>query len=267
MNYIKDGNDILLQQSDFDIDQIFNCGQTFRWEKINSNSYKGYFFNKPLEIGNENGTDLFRFHNTSEEDFLDIWANYFDLFTDYGEIKECFSEDETLSKACEFAGGIRILNQDSWEMLSSFILSQNNNIPRIKGIISNLVEHYGKYPTALEMADETEESLEYLHAGFRAKYLVDAIKKVNSGEIDLKAIRKMDIEDARKTLQTINGVGPKVADCTLLFGFNKTEAFPRDVWVNRVMEKWYPDGLPSCTKGREGIAQQYLFHYIRHLEQ
>ena len=266
MNYIKDGNDILLQQPDFNLDDTLDCGQAFRWEKIHCNTYRGAFLNKHLEISCENGKDVFRFHDTTEDDFINVWADYFDLYTDYGELKKLFSEDETLSKACEYAGGIRILKQDKWEALSSFIISQNNNIPRIKGIISRLVEHYGRYPSCSDMADETVESLGYLRSGFRAKYLVDAISKINSGEINLNEIASMDIDDARKTLQTIKGVGPKVAECALLFGFYRTEAFPKDVWVKRVMAQWYPNGLPDCVKGKEGIAQQYLFHYIRNLE-
>jgi N-glycosylase/DNA lyase len=113
------------------------------------------------------------------------------------------------------------------------------------------------------MKDETVESLGYLRSGFRAKYLVDAVSKVLSGEIELKTVRNMPLDEARQKLMTIKGVGPKVADCALLFGFYRTDAFPKDVWVKRVMAQWYPAGLPECTKGIEGIAQQYLFHYIR----
>lgn len=268
MDYKVDGKDILLRQKDFTLDDTLDCGQAFRWEKTDKNTYSGYFYNKPLTIAHENSEpDLFRFYDTSEEDFLNIWADYFDLNTDYGALKKSFSEDKTLKKACEYAGGIRILKQDKWETLSSFIISQNNNIPRIKGIISRLCKHYGKYPSCHDMADETEESLGFLRSGFRAKYLIDAIGKINSGEIVLDDVAEMEINDARKTLQMIKGVGPKVAECTLLFGFYRTEAFPVDVWVRRVMEKWYPNGLPDCTKGVDGIAQQYLFHYIRSLPQ
>lgn len=263
MDYKIDNGDILLRQKDLDLDDTLDCGQAFRWNKISDNIYSGFFLNKPLTVSCENGQDIFRFHNTTEKDFVDIWMDYFDLLTDYGKIKEKFSEDDTLRKACKFAGGIRILKQDKWEALSSFIISQNNNIPRIKGIIERLCEHYNKYPDYKDMLDETEESLGFLRAGFRAKYLIDAITKISSGEINLDEISNMDIEQARKELQKIKGVGPKVAECTLLFGFHRTEAFPIDVWVKRVMKKWYPNGLPDCVKGYEGIAQQYLFHYIR----
>ncbi len=263
MQYDIDGNDILLRQSDFALDDTLDCGQAFRWEKISENAYRGAFLNRQLTVSCENGSDLFRLHGTTEEDFLGVWADYFDLGTDYGEIKRRFSEDETLSKACAFAGGIRLLRQDSWEALSSFIISQNNNIPRIKGIIGRLCSHYNGYPSAEDMRDETADSLGYLRSGFRAKYLVDAVSKVLSGELDLESVRTLPLDDARNALMKIKGVGPKVADCTLLFGFYRLDAFPKDVWVKRVLAQWYPNGLPDCTKGLEGIAQQYLFHYIR----
>lgn len=266
MNYTQDGNDILLQQSDFNLDETLDCGQAFRWVKVSYNTYKGAFLNHPLTISCENGSDTFRLHNTTADEMENVWADYFDLSTDYGELKKRFSEDETLSKACEYAGGIRILKQDKWEALSSFIISQNNNIPRIKGIIGRLVEHYGGYPSCADMTNETADSLAYLRSGFRAKYLIDAVTKISSGEINLDEIAEMDIDNARKALQTIKGVGPKVAECALLFGFYRTEAFPKDVWVKRVIANWYPNGLPDCVKGVEGIAQQYLFHYIRNLE-
>lgn len=264
MNYKTEGKDILLTQSDFDLDETLDCGQAFRWEKAPDGSYSGYFVNKPLKISRRSD-GVFVFHNTTEEDFLNVWADYFDLYTDYGELKERFSQDETLKKACAFAGGIRLLKQDKWEALCSFIISQNNNIPRIKGIISRLCQHYGGFPTYEQLSLETPESLGFLRAGFRAKYLVDAAKKLSDGTLSLEEISKSSLEDARKALMTIKGVGPKVAECALLYGMYRTEAFPVDVWIKRVMSDYYPDGLPDCVKGAEGIAQQYLFHYIRNL--
>ncbi|MGN0602039.1 MAG: DNA-3-methyladenine glycosylase family protein [Oscillospiraceae bacterium] len=264
MDYKVDGKDIIIKQEDFDLDDTLDCGQAFRWNKIDRDTYQGYFFNTPLLIKSENKKDgIFRLYNTNEDELKNIWCSYFDFETDYGSLKKRFAEDETLSKACEYAGGIRILKQNSWEALSSFIISQNNNIPRIKGIIGRLCDHYNSYPEPAKMASETVESLSYLRSGFRAKYIIDAVSKVNSGELNLEHIKSMPIEDARKALMSIKGVGPKVAECVLLFGMYRTEAFPIDVWVKRVMERWYPNGLPECTKGFEGIAQQYLFHYIR----
>lgn len=264
MDYKIDGQDIVIHQPDFNLDDTLDCGQAFRWTKTDKDTYEGYFFKTPLKIKCENQEEgTFRLYNTDETTLLNTWLDYFDFETDYGELKKMFSEDETLSKACKYASGIRILKQDSWEALSSFIISQNNNIPRIKGIICRLCEHYNGYPTPMEMKNETVESLGYLRSGFRAKYLVDAIEKINSKQLSLEQIKNMPIDDARKSLMTIKGVGPKVAECVLLFGMYRTDAFPIDVWVKRVMERWYPNGLPSCVKGFEGIAQQYLFHYIR----
>lgn len=267
MNYNVNNNDIEIICPDFNLDETLDCGQAFRWEKVSSDydiTYKGYFIDKYLIISQKGEKIIF--HDTTSEEFENIWIEYFDLNTDYSKIKMQLSSDETLKKACEFAGGIRLLKQDLWEMLISFIISQNNNIPRIKGIISRLTEHYGHFPTTIELSTETPESLGFLRAGFRAKYIVDAAQKVSSGKISLKELEQMPIEDARKTLMTIKGVGPKVAECVLLFGMYRTEAFPVDVWIKRVMEKYYPNGLPECTKGIEGIAQQYLFHYIRNID-
>ena len=266
MDYTVKGSDILLRQPDFDLDETLDCGQAFRWVKTAPDTYEGYYLNSFLRISTEDKAEgVFRLHNTTENELLDKWYNYLDLSTDYGELKRRFSEDETLAKACAFAGGIRILRQDSWEALSSFIISQNNNIPRIKGIIGRLTEHYGGYPTVEQLAAETEESLAFLRSGFRAKYLVDAVSRLTSGELDLAKTAALPLAEAQKALMNIKGVGPKVAMCTLLFGMHKTDAFPIDVWMKRALEKWYPNGLPECISGCEGIAQQYLFHYIRNL--
>lgn len=264
MKYKINNENIEIIQPDFDLDETLDCGQAFRWEKIESeydSTYKGFFLDTSLTISQDG--NKFIFHDTSAENFEKIWINYFDLKRDYGKIKLRLSADETLCKACEYAGGIRLLKQDFWECLCSFIISQNNNIPRIKGIISRLCEHYGHFPTAFELAEETPESLDFLRAGFRSKYIIDSAEKVAAGEIDYKKIKNMPIEEARKKLMEIKGVGPKVAECVLLFGANFTEAFPKDVWIKRVMEKYYPNGLPMCTENIQGIAQQYLFHYIR----
>ena len=268
MDYRVQNKDIILRQSDFDLSETLDCGQAFRWKQIETENgyditYSGCYINKPLKISQKN--DEFAFHDTTEEDFLNIWVDYFDLATDYSSLKKRFSSDETLKKACEFAGGIRLLKQDSWECLCSFIISQNNNIPRIKGIIQRLCEHYGEFPTANQLAEETVESLNYLRSGFRAKYLIDAAQKVSSGIVELDKISSMDIQQAREILIQIKGVGKKVAECVLLFGMYRTEAFPVDVWIKRVMEEYYPGGIPECAQLHCGIAQQYLFHYIRNL--
>ena len=262
-DFFVNNDGIRLKQPDLDLDQTLDCGQAFRWTKVSSDTYHGFFLDRELTVSQCDEKGVFQFHGVSEKEFSDIWYDYFDLGTDYGQIKERLSEDETLSKAVKAYSGTRILRQDPWETVSSFIISQNNNIPRIKLIISRLCEHYGGYPSFSQMKGESVESLGYLRAGFRAKYIVDAVERFSNGEISPEKIKALDTDAAREELMKIKGVGPKVADCALLFGFYKLDAFPKDVWVKRVMAEYYPDGLPACTKGIEGIAQQYLFQYIR----
>lgn len=263
MDYTVKNNNIIVHQKDFGLDDTLDCGQAFRWKKIESDykcTYTGFFLNNKLTIS-QIADEEFVFHNTSEKDFLEKWVNYFDFTTDYGELKRMFSEDETLAKACEFAGGIRLLRQDSWECLISFIFSQANNIPRIKGIIERLCNKYGGFPDASQMDGATPESIEYLRCGFRAEYICDAVKCVNSGKVNLAEIAEMPIKNARKSLKAVKGVGEKVAECVLLFGMHRTEAFPVDIWIRRVLAEYYPNGFPEISHA--GIAQQYLFHYMR----
>ena len=268
MDYCLKNGDIVVTEPDLDLDETLDCGQAFRWKKTESNyecTYTGYFLNDFLRIS-QIQKGKFIFHDTSEDDFLGKWMDYFDLNTDYSELKRQFSEDETLSKACGFAGGIRLLRQDSWECLISFIISQNNNIPRIKGIIDRLCEHYGgDFLAPQQLSVETTDTLSYLRSGFRAKYLADAAHRVNAGQTDLSAIAQMPIDEARNALKQILGVGPKVAECVLLYGMHRTEAFPIDVWIKRVLTKYYPNGFPEFAGKSAGIAQQYLFHYMRNL--
>ncbi len=264
MNYKVSGKDIILNEPELDLDQTLDCGQAFRWTKTGDSCYKGYYIDTPLEISKEG--ELVTFHDTTEEDFLGIWVPYFDLERSYSDIKTLYSADPTLKAACEYSQGIRLLHQDPWECLVSYIFSSNNNITRIKGIISRLVEHYGRFPTAEMLAQETPESLEFLRSGFRAKYVIDGAQRVLSGEVDLKRCMSLDYDDAKAELMKIKGVGPKVADCVLLYSLNKIDAWPVDVWIHRVMDTYYPDGLPECMNGTRGIAQLYLFNYIRNLE-
>ncbi len=263
---VKNG-DIILYEKDLSLDQTLDCGQAFRWESVPSayyRTYKGYYKNIPLTVSEEEKDGgKFIFHNVSEKDFLEIWADYFDLYTDYDELKRRFSEDETLRAACEYAGGIRLLRQDAEECLISFILSQNNNIPRIKGIINRLCGMYDGFPDMKRLAGVTAEELSPLRAGFRAGYIEDCVRRFTSGELDVEKIRLLPTAEGRKALMTVKGIGPKVASCVQLFGMYRTDAYPEDVWIKRVNERYYPNGLPDCVKGSEGIAQQYLFHYIR----
>lgn len=267
MDYEAKNGDIILYEKHLDLDHTLDCGQAFRWESIPSDyylTYKGHFKNMPLTVSQKDkDSGIFIFHDTSENEFLETWLEYFDLNTDYGELKRLYSEDETLAKACSYASGVRLLKQDADECLISFILSQNNNIPRIKGIIGRLCEMYGGFPDFSQLKGITADDLAPLRAGFRAKYIEDCAEKVNSGQIDLSEIRKMPVQDAKKALMAVKGIGPKVAMCVMLFGMHMTDAYPEDVWIKRVNSIFYPNGLPECTDGTAGIAQQYLFHYIR----
>ena len=266
-------NDIYIYGlEEFDLPHTLDCGQAFRWSQDQNNIWSGVAFNKFLKLEKlENGTVVF--YNTSVEDYEDIWKDYFDLDRDYGEIIRKLSRNEILKKACEYSHGIRILNQEPFETLCSFIISQNNNIKRIKGIIERLCENFGEkqdgfytFPTAEKLASLTLEDLSVLRSGFRAKYLLDAAQKVANGEVNIDKLTVCDIDEAREELIKIKGVGAKVAECTLLYGCGRVDAFPVDVWVRRIMSELYPEGLPECTKDVEGIAQQYLFHWRRNVE-
>lgn len=260
MEFCVKNNDIHFFCDDFDLAETLDCGQAFRWKKTEKGFY-GFALDRELYIeqyGNE-----FVLKDTTKEDFLSFWRNYFDLDTDYAELKKIYSSDETLKKACEYAKGIRLLKQDTWETLISFIISQNNNIPRIKGIIENMCRMFGGFPTAERLAQCSESDIAPLRTGFRAKYILDAADAVNSKRVKLDELKTLPIEEARKSLMSIKGVGPKVAECVLLYGCYRVEAFPVDVWIKRVMTEYYPDGLPENTIETAGIAQQYLFHYMR----
>ena len=266
----------IVRPENFDIEQIFNCGQCFRFNRVENapDEFCGVAMGKYIRVSQD--SDTVTFHNVTEEEFHDIWHNYFDLNTDYNRISQSFSDDETLTKAAAFASGIRILRQDKWETLCSFIISQNNNIPRIKGIIDNLSAKYGKhkgffdgkerfaFPTAEALFNAGVDELFAMKTGFRAKYIYDAAQRVSEGKINLDTIDKLKLDEAVSTLTEIKGVGPKVALCTLLFGFARHNAFPIDVWVKRILEKYYSQNIPSHFKeANAGIAQQYLFYYER----
>lgn len=273
MFYEKVKNGIILKDVKcLDIELSAFCGQAFRWKKTDSGLIKGTVMGKTALI--EKTDEGYIFHSSTEKEFQEVWIPYFDLETDYAEICEKISLDEKVKKAVEMYYGIRILKQEPWEALCSFIISQNNNIPRISGIIDRFCSLFGEqneqgefsFPSYEKLKNLTVEDLAPLRAGFRSKYILDAAGKLCSGEIDLKKIYEMPIEKAREELMKIKGVGPKVAECTLLYGFGKKEAFPIDVWVKRILSELYPEGLPECIKGSEGVAQQYLFHWRRNLK-
>ena len=270
MKIFECGKDIKITGlSEFTLADTLDCGQAFRWSECEENLWHGVAFGKYLKLQlKEDALTLF---DTSLTDFEEIWRGYFDFDRNYAEIISIFSENEVLSAASSFGRGIRILAQEPWEALCSFIISQNNNIPRIKGIIERLCQSFGEeiaegvysFPSAERIAALSLEDLAPLRSGFRAKYILDAAKKVASGEIDLEALKTMDIDLARAELMKIYGVGAKVADCTLLSGLSHIEAFPKDVWIKRAMAKLFDGELPDCAAPYAGIAQQYIFHYAR----
>lgn len=248
--------------------ETLDCGQAFRWQAVSNNKWYGIAFGKELTLELK-GNKLI-FYNTTENEYNNIWKNYFDFSRDYMQIEKVMQNDKTLNNMLQIASGIRVLNQEPWETLCSFIISQNNNIKRIKGIIERLCETYGKklengyaFPTAKKIASLSVDDLTPLRCGFRAKYIIDAAKKVASGEIDFDKIKGLSLEDAENELTKIYGVGLKVADCTLLFGLGFANAFPKDVWIKRAMPLLFPNGLPKGCEGIEGIIQQYIFSYAR----
>lgn len=266
----------------FDLVHIFECGQCFRWERQHGGNYIGVAFGKVLEL-EKNGEDLL-VYNINEEEFRSIWIEYFDLNRDYGTIKEQLSKDPLLKKAVEFGHGIRILNQDPFEMVLSFIISSNNRIPMIKRGIKNISEKWGKkiiykgneYYSFPDINDIKNASLEELGAcglGFRAKYIYETVMGIYNKTWDLQWIMAQSAKECHLELQKLTGVGPKVADCIMLFSMGKNEAFPVDVWVKRAMEHFYLAPKLSLKKVRDygidkfgelsGFAQQYLFYYAR----
>ncbi len=267
LNYeIINNNLILKNVSCLCLDLTLDCGQAFRWNKTPDGRWCAVAMGKYIEIL-QDGTSV-TFFDTSEKDFKNIWVPYFDLNRDYRSICDCIRTDENIGKAIDEFYGIRILNQEPWETLCSFIISQNNNIPRIKGIIDRLCENFGEpierdgkivaysFPTAERISALEIEDLAPLRAGFRNKYIMDAARKVASGEVDLEKIKTLPLLEAEAELIKIKGVGAKVAQCALLYGCGHCDAFPIDVWVKRIMSEMYRDGLPSCTEGVRGIAQQ-----------
>ena len=275
-------SEVVRTLKNFNIKQIVECGQCFRWEKKGENNYIGVANNKVIEVI-QNKEEV-KFLNVEEEEFNDIWEDYFDLNRDYTAIKKELKKDEILKKSINFGYGIRILNQEPFEMLISFIISARNSIPSIKKTIKKMCENWGvainykgdtyyTFPTVEALKNITEEEIKSTGASFRSKYIVDTIKKLNSNELNLEQIRKLEARDCHKALQEFKGVGAKVADCVMLFSMGKESAFPVDVWVKRAMMFFYEAEESSLNKIRifgqnkfkenAGVAQQYLFYYAR----
>ena len=272
MEILEFGKKLKLKNfENIDLVQTFECGQCFRWQKNSENSYTGIFKGKKLELSQLTPNTIIL--STDMSDFKKIWYKYFDLETDYKKIGENITTlHPILKKAYIECSGIRILRQEPWETLCSFIISQNNNIPRIKKIIKSLCDLFGdkienskekSFPSSEVISKLNLEDLEPIRSGFRAKYILDAARKINSKIVDFNKIENLDYIDAKNELMKIKGVGPKVADCVLLYGFHRLEAFPEDVWIKKVMNKFFKNESPKIFGEYAGIAQQYLYHYSR----
>ena len=286
---MKEQKYIIKNCNTFELKDIFECGQCFRFNKQEDESYTGVVGNNVInvkKIDNE-----IHIKSVGQDNLEELVVNYFDLNRDYEQIKDKLSKiDENMQKSISYGKGIRILNQDLWETIISFIISANNNIPRIKGIIDRMSERYGKkiifegkeyytFPTVDELSKASVEDLRALGLGFRDVRVYETTKMIKNKEIDLEQLKnEKDFNKVRNTLLTLPGVGPKVADCILLFStLKRWEAFPIDVWVRRVMNELYIKN-PDETKVKKeeiekiayekfgnlaGIAQQYLFYWKR----
>ena len=295
---IIESNDsvIIKGVKNFNIKQILECGQCFRWQRVTDTDYIVVSNRRVIEIIQED--DEVIIHNTNMNDFKNIWENYFDLNTEYGPLKEELSKDELLKQAIEFGYGIRLLNQDPLEMVISLIISARNSIPSIMKTIKKISEKFGDkieykgeiyyaFPTPEQLKNATLEDIQETGASFRSKYIIDTIYNINmaleakkSGNLtdelkryDLDYIMSLPTDECHVALQAFKGVGAKVADCIMLFSMGKKSAFPVDVWIKRAMIHFYVAPDVSLNKirvfGREkfgelsGLAQQYLFYYAR----
>ncbi len=286
---MKEQKYIIKNCNTFELKDIFECGQCFRFNKQEDESYTGVVGNNVInvkKIDNE-----IHIKSVGQDNLEELVVNYFDLNRNYEQIKDKLSKiDENMQKSISYGKGIRILNQDLWETIISFIISANNNIPRIKGIIDRMSERYGKkiifegkeyytFPTIDELSKASVEDLRALGLGFRDVRVYETTKMIKNKEVDLEQLKNEKyFNKVRNTLLTLPGVGPKVADCILLFStLKRWEAFPIDVWVRRVMNELYIKN-PDETKVKKeeiekiayekfgnlaGIAQQYLFYWKR----
>lgn len=278
-------NKIILKDIEhFNPKHIFECGQAFRWDREEDGSYTTVAYGRVLNVKKE-GKDII-LYGTNIKDFEDIWYDYFDLGTDYGKIKAELIEDPVLKQAIEHGYGIRILNQEPFETIISFIISANNQIGRIKKSVEIIAREYGeligelngkeyyRFPTSEELSKvDVKELREISKIGFRDERVVESSKMIYEGEINIEEIFSMDKVEGQEELMKLPGVGPKVSDCALLFAFKKGDAFPVDVWVKRIMEHFYlKEETPVSKIGKAGddyfgklagYAQQYLFYYAR----
>ena len=261
---------------------IFECGQCFRWNREEDGSYTGVFGGNVLNVKKEKDEVIFK--GIVSGDIKEVIEDYFDLKRDYEKIKEKLSlVDNNLKTSIEYGYGIRILNQDIWETIISFIISANNNIPRIKGIIERISKKYGKeivwdnktyytFPTPRDLSRASVKDLKELGLGFRDKRVYKMTKMILNKEVDLEKLKQIkEVELLREKLLLLPGVGPKVADCIMLFSLKKYEVFPIDVWIERTMNELYNVGTKKQIQNLAhekygnlaGLAQQYLFYWKR----
>jgi len=282
-NVIEKNDRVIVENvRDFDPVHIFECGQCFRWLKQDDGSFTGVALGKVVNVSYDNGA--LHIINATADDFINTWFDYFDLGRDYSCIKQQLAKDDIMKKAIEFGHGIRILKQDIWETLISFIISANNRIPMIMKVVASISEMYGReiifdnkkyytFPGVDELAGSNVEELKVCKGGFRCKYIVETSELVKKKAVDLKALSDKTTDDARKELTKLPGVGNKVAHCVLLYSGTKYDVFPTDVWVKRVMEELYfkreatfkeiQDFSRNYFGDLSGFAQQYLFYYAR----
>lgn len=254
---------------DLSLKDTLDCGQSFRWKEQEDGGFFGVVRGRAATVHTDGDRLVI---DGAEESDRAMWAAYFDLGLDYTAVKEQLSRlHPVMAQAAKYAPGIRILNQEPFEALISFIISQNNNIKRIVGIVDRLCESFGEpvgdgvfaFPTAGRLAALEPDDLTPIRAGFRHRYIIDAARKVADGEIDLERLRTLPYQEAQSQLMQITGVGVKVADCVLLYGLHRLESFPLDVWMKRAMATLFDGMEPSMFGEYAGIAQQYIFHYSR----
>lgn len=251
----------------FSLAETLDCGQAFRFS-FQDGRWQGIAQGRQACLLQRE--DGFILEGCSLAEFERKWRLYFDLDRDYEAIRCDFLKDPALAICARYAPGIRILRQEAWETLISFIISQNNHVPRIKGIIERLCALFGEpvaggyaFPTAQRLAKLDEPALEPLRAGWRSGYILDAARRVTDGRLPLEQVTSLPLNEAREALMTVRGVGPKVAECVLLYGMGRLEAFPMDVWMKRAMTLLFPGRTPADFGPYAGIAQQYIFHYSR----
>lgn len=256
----------------FDISQICESGQCFRMMQRNGKVYSVIAAGRYLEVEQEGSECVF---SCEEEEFEDFWRDYFDLEKDYSSyISQIDPRDSYLKGAAQFGGGIRILRQELWEVIASFLISQQNNIVRIRRCISNICERYGEpkvnfrgeeyfsFPEPEALAHLPEDALKECNLGYRSKYVVRTAASIAKGETNLENICRMPYGQAKEELLKLFGVGEKVADCICLMGLHHTQAFPVDTHIRQALDKHYKRGFPKRRyKGYEGILQQYIFYW------